>query len=46
MEGGMSAEQTIKNIHQGIEHFAATTGMSLSMLSPQEENNDQDLIRH
>ncbi len=46
MEGGMSAEQTIKNIHRGIEHFAATTGMSLSMLSPQEENNNQGSIRH
>ena len=46
MKGGMSAEETIKNIHQGIEHFAATTGMRLSMISPQEENNNQDLIRH
>ena len=46
IEGGMPAEETIKNIHQGIEQFAATTGMRLSMISPQEENNDQDLIRH
>ena len=46
IEGGMPAEETIKNIHQGIEHFATTTGMRLSMISPQEENNDQDLIRH
>ena len=46
IEGGMSAEETIKNIHQGIEHFAKTTGMRLSMISPQEENNDQGSIRH
>ena len=46
IEGGMSAEETIKNIHQGIEHFATTTGMRLSMISPQEENNDQGSIRH
>ena len=46
MEGGMSAEETIKNIHQGIEHFATKTGMSLSMIPPQEENNDQDSVRH
>ena len=41
MKGGMSAEETIKNIHQGIEHFAATTGMRLSMISPPRENNDE-----
>ena len=46
MEGGLSAEETIKNIHKGIEHFAATTGMRLSMIPPQEENNDQGSIRH
>ena len=31
---------------RSIEHFATTTGMRLSMISPEEENNDQDLIRH
>ena len=46
MEGGMSAEETIKNIHQGIENFAVNTVMRLSMISPQEENHDQGSIRH
>ena len=46
MEGGMSAEETIKNILQGIEHFAANTGMRLSMISPQAENHDQGSITH
>ena len=46
MEGGMPAEETIKNIHQGIEHFSANTGMRLSMIPPQEESHDQDSITH
>jgi len=45
MEGGMSAQETIKNIHRGIEHFAANTGMRLSMIPPQEENNGQGSVR-
>ena len=46
VKGGMSAKETIKNIHRGIEHFAANTGMPLSMIPPNEGGSGPESITH
>ena len=41
--GGLKEFDTIEKIHHGIEHFSATSGMSLSDNFSQDPNEDEGI---